>query len=104
MVAELQSGVDSHTYVVLMGLIPIVDVGSHPVLNLGRSPEPVAAAGIGDRNWKSAGTYRFIVGARSGLEGGQGYDGDAVVGLVAVAECGEHDEAGWFSAPGGVDL
>ena len=48
--------------------------------------------------------YRVNVGARSGLEGGQGYDGDAVVGLVAVAECGEHDETGWFSAPGGVDL
>ena len=37
-------------------------------------------------------------------EGEQGHDGDAVVGLVAVAECGEHDEAGRFSAPGGVYL
>lgn len=42
--------------------------------------------------------------AASRLEGGQGHDGDSVVGLVTVAECGEHDKAGWFSAPGGVDL
>ena len=38
------------------------------------------------------------------FESGQGHDGDAVVGLETVAECGEHNEAGWFSASGGVDL
>jgi len=42
--------------------------------------------------------------ASSRLEGGQGHDSDAVIGLVAVAECGEHDEAGWIPTAGGVDL